>query len=374
MGTAVRDFFTTRMLIIITGLVIGSVAALLVFFGDPGNTGIAPTCFLRDISGALGLHAHIGFQYLRPEIIGVVLGAFGAAYAFGEFKPRGGSSPLVRFFLAMLLMVGALTFLGCPTRVILRLAGGDLGAIAGVLGLALGIFIGVVFLKRGFDLSRAVPQPAIAGWIMPVFMLILLAAVIFKPSVIAFSTEGFGAYHPIWYISLAGGMIVGALAQRSRICFMGCWRDLFLIKNTYLMTGVASAFVAALVVNLLLGQFSMGAAMDFTPFPFQTNIGNIDQAMSQPAQIWNFGGMILVGIVATMLGACPLRQIVLSGTGDIDAGVVVMGFIVGSALVRNLGASSCGGALAKFGPVAVMGSLVVVVAFGLLMKPKATQA
>jgi uncharacterized protein len=372
MGTAVREFFVTRWLIIVSGLVIGSVAAFLVYLGDPGNTGMAATCFLRDIAGALVLHEHIGFQYIRPEIIGVVLGAMGAAFAFREFKPRGGSSPLVRFFLAMLLMVGALTFLGCPTRVILRLAGGDLGAIAGILGLALGIFIGVIFLKRGFDLSRVVAQPAIAGWIMPVFMLLLLAAVIFKPSVIAFSTEGFGAYHPIWYISLVGGLIVGVFMQRSRLCFMGAWRDIFIIKNTYLMTGVVAAFIATLVVNLLLGQFNMGSAMDFTPFPFQTSIGNVDQAMSQPAQIWNFMGMILVGITATMLGACPLRQIVLSGTGDTDAGVVVMGFIVGSALVRNLGASSCGGALAEFGPVAVMGSLVVVVAFGFLMRPKST--
>jgi uncharacterized protein len=372
MGTAVREFFTSRMLIIITGLVIGTVAALLNYLGDPGNTGIAATCFLRDISGALGLHTHQGFQYIRPEVIGVVFGSLGAALVFREFKPRGGSSPLVRFFLAILLEVGALTFLGCPSRVIMRLAGGDLGAVAGILGLALGIYIGVVFLKRGFDMSRSVPQPAIAGWIMPVFMLFLLVAVVLKPAIIAFSTTGFGAYHPIWYISLVGGVIIGVFMQRSRLCFMGGWRDIFIIKNTYLMTGIVITFITALVVNLLLGQFSFGSALDFTPFPLQTGIGNVDQAMSQPAQIWNFMGMILVGITATMLGACPLRQIVLSGTGDTDAGVVVMGLIVGSALVRNLGASSCGGALAAYGPAAVMIALVLVVAFGLFMRPKAT--
>jgi hypothetical protein len=151
---------------------------------------------------------------------------------------------------------------------------------------------------------------------------------------------------------------------------MGGWRDLFIIKNTYLMTGIVTTFITVLVANLLLGQFSFGSALDFTPFPFQTGIGNIDQAMSQPAQIWNFMGMVLVGITATMLGACPLRQIVLSGTGDTDAGTVVMGLIVGSALVRNMGASSCGGSLAEYGPPAVMIALVAVVAFGFLMKPK----
>jgi hypothetical protein len=155
MGTTVREFFTSRWLIIITGLVIGTVAALLNYLGNPGNTTLAPTCFLRDISGALILHTHEGFQYIRPEVIGIVFGSMGAAFVFREFKPRGGSSPLTRFFLAILLEVGALTFLGCPTRVIIRLAGGDLGAVAGILGLALGIYIGVVFLKRGFDMSHS---------------------------------------------------------------------------------------------------------------------------------------------------------------------------------------------------------------------------
>jgi len=379
MGTALREFFTTRTLIIITGIVIGGVAALLVYFGDPGNTGIAPTCFLRDIAGALVLHEHLGFQYIRPEIIGVVLGSMATAMLFKEFKPRGGSSPLMRFFLAILLEIGALTFLGCPTRVILRLAGGDLGAIAGILGLALGIFLGVQFLKRGFDMTRSVAQPAIAGWIMPVFMVLLLAPVIAqaigKPfPYFLFSTEGFGAFHPVWWISLIGGAVVGGFAQRSRICFMGAWRDIFIIKNTYLMTGVAACFITALVVNLLLGQFSLGTAVDLTPFNYTANIGNAVQPMTQPAQIWNFAGMILVGIVATMLGACPLRQVVLSGTGDTDAGMVVMGIIVGSALVRNVGASSCGGILADYGPQAVVVALGLVVAIGLLMKPKAAGA
>ena len=368
MKTTVREFFTSRALIIITGLVLGTLAAFLVFWGDPGNTGFAPTCFLRDISGALGLHEHIGFQYIRPVIIGLVLGSFVTAHIFREFRARGGSSPLVRFFLAMLLMVGALTFLGCPTRVILRLAGGDYGAIAGVAGLALGIFIGVFFLKRGFDLSRASPQSTIAGWIMPVAMIGLLVPIILDamgkpPSFIAFSDIGFGSFHAPWLLALGAGLIVGGLAQRSRICFMGAWRDIFIIKNTYLMTGVASAFLAALVFNIVLGQFHPGVVISENPL--------VLQPMSQPDLYWDFGGMVLVGLAACMLGACPMRQIVLSGTGDIDAGVTVLGMLVGSALVRNLGASSCGGSLAwPFGPEAVVLGLGICVAFGFMMKLK----
>ena len=60
--------------------------------------GFCLACFIRDITGALGLHRAEVVQYIRPEILGFVLGSFVAAFAFKEFRTRGGSSPLVRFF------------------------------------------------------------------------------------------------------------------------------------------------------------------------------------------------------------------------------------------------------------------------------------
>jgi hypothetical protein len=38
---------------------------------------ICAVCFLRDTAGALQLHHNPLAQYIRPEIIGFVLGAFG---------------------------------------------------------------------------------------------------------------------------------------------------------------------------------------------------------------------------------------------------------------------------------------------------------
>ena len=105
-------FFKPKVWIITAGLAVGILSAWLVHWGDPTNTGISPTCFIRDTAGALGLHNFTGFQYIRPEIIGLVLGSFVAAYAFREFKARGGSSTIVRFLLGGLIMVGALVFLG----------------------------------------------------------------------------------------------------------------------------------------------------------------------------------------------------------------------------------------------------------------------
>lgn len=110
----------------IAGLVLGVIAALLVKFGNPGNMGFCVACFTRDIAGAFGLHRAAIVQYLRPEIAGFILGAFASALAFSEYRPRGGSSPMVRFALGFFAMIGALVFLGCPWRAtcVLRAATG----------------------------------------------------------------------------------------------------------------------------------------------------------------------------------------------------------------------------------------------------------
>ena len=105
-----------RAFLVATGLIIGILAAVLVVMGNPGNMGFCIACFLRDITGALGFQRAGVVQYVRPEILGLVIGAFVAAFTAGEFRSRGGSSTLVRFFLGMFMMIGALVFLGCPLR------------------------------------------------------------------------------------------------------------------------------------------------------------------------------------------------------------------------------------------------------------------
>ena len=87
-----KNLFATRWGIIAVGAVIGVLAALLQKLGNPANMGICVACFERDMAGALGLHRAEVVQYLRPEIIGFVLGSLGAALMTGEFRPRPGSS------------------------------------------------------------------------------------------------------------------------------------------------------------------------------------------------------------------------------------------------------------------------------------------
>lgn len=113
------------------------------------------------------LHRAAIVQYLRPEIMGLVLGSLAAAIATREFKPRGGSAPIVRFVLGMIAAMGALVFLGCPWRAILRLAGGDGNAILGLAGLATGIWFGTLFFKKAIPLAAATARASSPGHSSP---------------------------------------------------------------------------------------------------------------------------------------------------------------------------------------------------------------
>ena len=255
---------------IIAGVAVGILAPLLVLLGNPGNMGICVACFERDIAGALGFHRAAIVQYIRPEIIGLILGAFLSALLFKEFKPRAGSAPTVRFFLGVFASIGALIFLGCPWRAYLRLAGGDYNSLFGIAGLIAGILIGIFFMKQGYSLGRSYPAPAEAkgsGYIMPLAALGLLALLLIAPKFgpegagpIFFSEKGPGSMHAPWIASLAATLIIGWLAQRSRFCTIGAIRDLVLTQDGYLFWGVLALIAAAAGMNSYLGFFKPGFA------------------------------------------------------------------------------------------------------------------
>ena len=357
-------FLTSRWGPIITGLIIGVLAPVLVKLGNPGNMGICVVCFNRDIAGALALHRASVVQYIRPEIIGFMLGALIAALSFREFKPRTGSAPLVRFLLGMFAVFGALVFLGCPWRAYLRLGGGDWNAIFGILGLIAGVGIGIAFLKMGFSLGRNRPAPKALGWVMPAAMVTLLVLLILAPqfgrdaegnptSPIFFSTTGPGSQHALLIISLAVGLFIGFLAQRSRFCTVGAIRDSILLRENHLLYGVLALIVAAFLTNLALGQFHPG---------FQ------NQPVAHTDGLWNFGGMVLAGLAFTLAGGCPGRQLFLTGEGDGDAGMFVAGMIVGAGFSHNFSMASSPAGPAAFGPITVIVGLVVCIVIGLTMR------
>ena len=179
-----------KIQIIIAGLVIGVIAAVLVVLGNPKNMGFCIACFIRDTAGALKLHQAAAVQYIRPEILGIVLGSFLLSVAKKEFSPRGGSSPMTRLLLGFTAMVGCLMFLGCPFRMILRLAGGDLNAVLGLVGFVCGILVGVYFLNKGYSLKRTYKLPAGEGAMISVIAVVLLVLLVALPSLLKFTEPG----------------------------------------------------------------------------------------------------------------------------------------------------------------------------------------
>lgn len=373
LSTRLTRFFASRWGIVAAGATIGLIAPLLQKAGNPANMGICVACFERDIAGALGLHRAAVVQYIRPEIIGFVLGALIAAYAFREFKARAGSAPIVRFTLGAFAMIGALVFLGCPWRALLRLAGGDLNAIVGLAGLAVGVTIGVQFLKGGYSLGRASKAPAVLGWILPSMMIGLLLLLLFRVSFseggpIFFSASGPGSLHAAIALSLGGGLIIGAVAQRTRFCTMGSIRDVVLMGDTHLISGVGALLAVAFVVNLILGQVHFGFA---------------GQPVAHSNFLWNFMGMVLSGLAYSLAGGCPGRQLFLAGEGDGDAAVFVLGMITGAAFAHNFGLAAkpdsvvsgvvTVGGIGTAGIVAVIMGIVVCVVLGLTMRQKAAE-
>ena len=342
-----------KLWIILAGLGIGILASLLVFWGNPTNMGFCIACFLRDTSGALGLHRAGAVQYIRPEIIGLVLGSFVMALVKKEYQAKGGSSPITRFVLAFFAMVGCLMFLGCPFRMILRIAGGDLNALLGLAGFACGILVGVFFLNRGYSLKRTYKLPVLEGTLYPAIQICFLILLVVAPGFIFFTEAGAGpgAKHAAIAVSLLAGLIVGALAQRTRLCMVGGIRDMLLFRESKLLLGFLAIFVSALLTNLVLDASTEAV---FFKLSFE------GQAIAHTDWLWNFLGMLLAGFACVLLGGCPLRQLVLSGEGNTDSVVTVLGLMIGAAFSHNFGLASSGEGPTGNGKIAVVIGIVVV--------------
>ena len=271
----------------LAGVICGLVAACLAYFGNPANMAFCIACFIRDTAGAMGMHQAEAVMYARPEIIGLVLGAFIISIATKEFRSTGGSSPMIRFVLGVIIMIGALVFLGCPLRMVLRMSAGDLNAWVALIGFILGVATGVF--------------------------------------------AGPGSLHAPIIMSLVGGLIFGAMAQKSRMCFAGGIRDVIIMKNFDLLSVIGGLFVVMLIFNIATGKFVVGF--------------NTPGVIAHSEHLWNILGMYTVGFAAVLAGGCPLRQLILAGQGSSDSGVTVIGMFVGAAICHNFGLAASGTAL-----------------------------
>lgn len=338
------------------GLVLGALGVLLSFWGNPENSGICISCFIENAAGALGLHDNIRLQYLRPELIGFVLGAALCSAVFGEFRSRGGSAPLPRLAAGFFLMVGCGIFIGCPIKLFLRFSAGDLTAVAGVAGLVAGVWAGLKGLARGVDLGPHSHARGGSGFLVPIFFALLLIFLVVRPSFIIFSEYGSAAQHAYWPVSLGAGLLLGALSQRSRFCITGAIRDTMLMGfRSYMIYGVAVFLLAALAVNLAGGGFHPGL---------------YGQPGAHADHLWNFLGMGLVGWISTVIGGCPFRQLVKAGEGDVDASLVVIGMFIGGALGQDWGTSATAAGVPLAGKAALLAGFIFIIVNCLLFRER----
>lgn len=346
----------------LSGVVIGLLVMLLAMSGNPANMAICVACFIRDAAGALKLHTAAPVQYFRPEIVGFVCGSFLISMATKEYRSTAGSAPMVRFLLGAVMMIGALVFLGCPLRMVLRMSAGDLNAYVALIGFAGGVATGSCFLKKGFSLGRAYEAKSLSGAVLPVLLAALLVIGVATGAYVA-SAEGPGSKHAPLLLALVVALVIGALAQKSRMCFAGSIRDVILMKNFDLLSIIAALFVVMTVYNIATGNFHLSFS---------------GQPIAHSQHLWNILGMYVVGFAAVLAGGCPLRQLILAGQGSSDSAVTFLGMLLGAAFAHNFNlvgsaakAATATDAAVPGGP-AMPGKIAVIVCIVLLFVIAAT--
>ena len=149
-------------------------------------------------------------------------------------------------------------------------------------------------------------------------------------------------------IALVIAAVVGAFAYKTRLCMAGGIRDGIMFKDFRLLFGFVAVFVIALVGNLVMGNFKLGFA---------------GQPVAHSDHVWSFLGMALVGWGSVLLGGCPLRQLILAGSGNGDSAVAVLGMIVGAAFSHNFGLAGAAASADAAGGVGTKGRIAIIIGF-----------
>jgi uncharacterized membrane protein YedE/YeeE len=170
------------------------------------------------------------------------------------------------------------------------------------------------------------------------------------------------------FISLLFGLIIGYLAQRSRMCFIGGMRDYVLVRDTYLLKGFFAFFATAVILfylaNLTGGDTygypwyerearkSVELARDYHAFAACWIPDEVLIAANEAYKIKGVafpGGVVLsyvalttiaaglgIGYLSTIANGCPLRQHVLAASGNRGARMYLAGFYLGAVVFTYL--------------------------------------
>lgn len=130
--------------------------------------------------------------------------------------------------------------------------------------------------------------------------------------------------------SLVIGLIIGFLGQRSRMCFIGGFRDFLMIRDKELLKGAISFFASAWLTIVILNVIGklMPAISDATNVKYVAYPPFLSATLSKFGVISLIGGLGL-GLFSTLAGGCPLRQHIMAGQGRVDSTVYLAGFYFG---------------------------------------------
>ncbi|MDL1970883.1 MAG: YeeE/YedE family protein [Candidatus Desulfofervidaceae bacterium] len=164
---------------------------------------------------------------------------------------------------------------------------------------------------------------------------------------------------PVIY-SLCLGFLLGYLGQRARLCFIGGMRDYVLVRDSYLLKGLFSFFLGALVGFILFHYvlpcatlktfpwFANGAGVflkkwkgmgiQATPSPVLPVPG--DPITWSPKVVYHLllaliGGT-MVGFFSVLAGGCPFRQHIMAAEGSRSTLSYILGFAVGAVIFHKL--------------------------------------
>ena len=157
-------------------------------------------------------------------------------------------------------------------------------------------------------------------------------------------------------VTLIMGIILGYLAQRSRICFIGGLRDFILVRDTALLKGAIAFFVTAWFAFSVAGSLGLvdwrapeyqgssavllSGSRIAAPLAEETSKKVAGLAAPLPVRSAQPGlnGSILVltvlagitiGLFSTLANGCPTRQHVLAAQGVRDSIFYLIGFYLG---------------------------------------------
>ena len=136
------------------------------------------------------------------------------------------------------------------------------------------------------------------------------------------------------------GLIIGWLCQRSGFCSIGGIRDFILFRQTRLLKGYVALIISAFVFYLIF-SFIVPAAIPKFLWCIQdgqllTAIGGAPAVSAAGVIVLMIIGGIFVGLIGTLLGGCPLRQLVMTSEGNLKSLVFVIGMLAGAVIFTAL--------------------------------------